>query len=48
MMNRLMDDKKLAGEMGVKGEKRAKALFTDTDNLTQIMQVYDNGNKEKD
>ena len=47
-MNRLMDDKKLAGEMGVKGEKRAKALFTDTDNLTQIMQVYDNGNKEKD
>ena len=47
-MNRLMDDKKLAGEMGVKGEKRAKALFTDTDNLTQIMQVYKNGNKEKD
>ena len=47
-MNRLMDDKKLAGEMGVKGEKRAKALFTDTDNLTQIMQVYKNENKEKD
>ncbi|MCR5210089.1 MAG: glycosyltransferase family 4 protein [Lachnospiraceae bacterium] len=47
-MLKLMDDKALCMEMGEKGDKRAGALFTDTDNLTQIMQVYDNGNKEKD